>query len=223
MKRLKSPASVSFFTQADTYFKSLRENGKYNSLQADMPRVKRFREFLKGEDIRFQEINPALLHRFQSYLRNRTLKDKTKPTATIQERTVVNHLIVIRTIFNQAIRSGAAEAKHYPFSRDGIKIKFPDTLKIGLTDEEVRKIEELYLEPDSMLNHVRNEWLFSFYFAGVRISDVLRMKWGDFQNERLYYTMGKNAKGGSLKVSAKAQEILKQYYRDNPAHDLVFP
>lgn len=57
----------------------------------------------------------------------------------------------------------------------------------------------------------------------MRISDVLRLKWSDFQNDRLFYTMGKNDKGGSLKVPEKALAILERYKRLHPKHDLVFP
>ena len=64
---------------------------------------------------------------------------------------------------------------------------------------------------ESSLNHVRNLWLLSFYFAGMRISDLLRLKWSDIDNGRLTYTMGKNAKGGSLKIPEKASIILTFY------------
>src|SRR5690606_29581256 len=68
-----------------------------------------------------------------------------------------------------------------------------------------------------------NIYLISYYFAGMRVSDVLRMKWSDFQNGRLYYTMGKNSKTDSLKVPEKALTIIDQYKNDIPQHDLVFP
>lgn len=55
------------------------------------------------------------------------------------------------------------------------------------------------------------------------LTDVLRLKWSDFQDDRMYYSMGKNDKIGSLKVPEKALKILKQYKRDNPIHNLVFP
>jgi integrase len=45
--------------------------------------------------------------------------------------------------------------------------------------EEVKLIEGLDLSDNDYFHHARNIWLFSFYFAGVRISDVLRMKWSD--------------------------------------------
>ncbi|MHA4741962.1 site-specific integrase [Dyadobacter sp. MSC1_007] len=45
----------------------------------------------------------------------------------------------------------------------------------------------------------------------MRISDLLRVRWNDFQNERLHYEMGKNNKGGSLKVPDRSLKILDQY------------
>lgn len=73
-------------------------------------------------------------------------------------------------------------------------------------------------------DHARNLWLISYYFAGMRISDVLRLRWSDFQKMRLHYTMGKNKKAGSLKAPEKALEILAKYeqFKEN-ADDLVFP
>jgi integrase len=58
----------------------------------------------------------------------------------------------------------------------------------------------------------------------MRVSDVLRLKWTDFQNDRLYYAMGKNAKAGSLKVPEKAWAILAQYEAEKRNEgDLIFP
>jgi integrase len=209
---VKSAKEGTFFKQAKLYCDQLETSGKFNRLSADAPRIERFREFLKGHDINFSEINPPLLKQFRVYL---------KGTRTISERTIVNHLVVIRTIFNQAIAAKLVDRKYYPFGKGNVVIKFPDSLKIGLTIEDIRKIEAVEVDP--WANHARNLWLFSFYFAGMRISDVLRLKWSDFNNGRLSYKMGKNEKGGSLKVPERALAILEQYKRDNPKHNLVFP
>jgi integrase len=145
-------------------------------------------------------------------------------TRDIKERTAVNHLVVLRSVFSQAIKAGVADAKYYPFGKGKVTIKFPDSLKVGLTTEEVKKLEELELVHGSPENHARNMWLFSFYFAGMRVSDVLRLRWNDFQNERLHYAMGKNNKAGSLKVPEKVLNILKQYeHLKTSKNDLVFP
>src|ERR1019366_1873062 len=105
--------------------------------------------------------------------------------------------------------------------KDKIKIKFPDSKKVGLNKDDVAKIETVQLSGEA--NHARNLWLLSFYFAGMRVSDVLRLKWSDFQDGRMYYTMGKNEKGGSLKVPEKVLQILKQYEASKAKDsDLVF-
>lgn len=200
-----------FFKQADLYIKQLEKTGKFNRKSADLPRVNRFKEFLKTSDLHFSEITPLLLKQFQTWLRSKR---------KITERTIVNHLVVIRTIYNQAIAAGVADQKHYPFGKGKVSIKFPDSIKLGLTLEEVHLVEAADLSPEQ--DHARNLWLISFYFAGMRVSDVLRLKWSDLQNGRLYYTMGKNQKAGSLKVPDKAQRILDLYTRETP-HDLVFP
>ncbi len=210
---LKSKEAT-FFKQADIYIDMLKKHGKFNRISSDQPRIKHFKEFLDGDDINFKDITVSLLNRFKAYL---------KGSREITDRTVVNHLIVVRTIFNQAIKGNLVDPKYYPFGKGKVPIKFPETLKIGLTPEEVKAIEDLVLPPDSYLNNARNIWLFSFYFAGMRVSDVLRIKWSDLQNDRLYYSMGKNAKAGSLKVPAKALKIISQYNRESSIHDLIFP
>jgi len=213
-KGIVSKKDGTFFKQAALYLSDLKKSGKFNRHSADKPRVERFKEFLDNSDIPFSEITPTLLKRFQAYL---------KGSRNIANRTVINHLVVIRTVFNQAISANIADVKYYPFGKGKIVIKFPDSLKLGMVESEVKAIEDLELEPGSALNHARNVWLFSFYFAGMRVSDVLRLTWSDFQDDRMFYSMGKNEKGGSLKVPDKALKILKQYKRENPVHNLVFP
>ncbi|MEQ8474588.1 MAG: hypothetical protein RIB54_00015 [Fulvivirga sp.] len=80
-----------------------------------------------------------------------------------------------------------------------------------LIKEGVTKIEDLELEPESNIWHARNVWLFSFYFAGIRIRDVIEMKWSDFKDQRLYYVMRKSEKPVSLKIPKKADKILSLY------------
>lgn len=211
---ITSTKHATFFKQASIYLDNLKKHGKFNRYSADNPRVERFREFLGGSDITFSEINSSLLKQFKAYL---------KGSRTITDRTVVNHLVVIRTIFNQAIAANIVDRKYYPFGKGKIVIKFPDSLKMGLVTDEVKALEDLELPLGSAINHARNVWLFSFYFAGMRVSDILRLKWTDFQDDRMFYSMGKNDKAGSLKVPEKALKILYQYKRDTPTHNLVFP
>jgi site-specific recombinase XerD len=217
-RNIKSKGNALFIQQGELYLATLKASGKFNRYTADKPRIGRFKDFLNlndlGNDIAFSEITPNLINRFRGYLKSKN----------ISERTIVNYLIVIRTLFNQAIAENVVDRKYYPFGRGKIVIKTPETIKIGLTREEVKSIEDADLPENSPENHARNLWLFSFYFAGMRVSDVFRIKWSDIQDERLHYKMGKNDKGGSLKIPDRAVQIIQQYESDKRSEDdFIFP
>lgn len=160
------------------------------------------KHFQKKKDLKFQDINQAFLERYKTFC-SAFLNQKT--------RTISNQLIFIRTLFNVAIKDGVVSAKFYPFAGEKEKIRLGTSNKIGLTIEEVEKIESLKLEPYSSIWHTHNVWLISFYFAGIRISDVVKLKWSDFKDDRLYYVMNKNEKPLSLKVPEKGKAILDAY------------
>jgi len=211
-QKIKPSVGQTFFPQADAFIAHLKASGKYNQYTSDKSRVARFKEYI-GNDIAFQEISVSMLERFKSYL---------IATKKLSERTAVNHLVTIRSVFSEAIKNQIIDGQYYPFGKGKVKLKFPDSNKIGLTLEEIKQIEDAKLT-DAWHNHVRNLWLISFYFAGMRVSDVLRLRWSDFKDNRLYYTMGKNNKAGSFKIHEKAKEILDHYeqFKQN-ADDLVF-
>ena len=118
--KIKPSAGNTFFAQADLYLNNLKASGKYNRYTADKPSITHFKEFLENSDIAFPDVTVALLNRFHVYLRR---------TRTISERTVVNHLVIIRSVFSQAIKENAVDRKYYPFGPGKIRIKFPDSLK----------------------------------------------------------------------------------------------
>lgn len=213
-RQIKPKAGNSFFAQSSLYIENMRKEGKYNRVLTEEARLKHFRSFLNDGDITFLEIDVPLLNRFRAYL---------KSERKVSERTIINHLILIRTVYNQAIAGNIVDRKHYPFGKGKIVIKFPDSVKIGLTPKEVKALENLDLSDNEYYNHARNLWLIAFYFAGMRVSDILRLKWSDFQDDRLHYTMGKNKKAGSLKTPDKVLSIISQYRKQPQKHDLVFP
>lgn len=232
-RKLKPKAEATFLGQAKLYLQRLKEVGNYNSYSAEKSRIKIFMQFVNGmditkgkptgkkdeeilglTDIAFHEITVGLLEKFEV-----ALISKRKAGA----RTVMNYFMVIRSIFSQALKEGVIDGKHYPFGSGKISIKFPESTKIGKTKSDVEKLETVEL-PDPSHDHARNLWLVSFYFAGMRVSDVLRLRWSDFVDMRLHYTMGKNNKPGSVAVLYKAFTIIGKYeHLKRTSDDLVFP
>ena len=202
-----------FFGQAQSYLDTMRAGGKYNQYTADKPRIGHFRAFLKDQDIVFSDITVGLLERFKAYC---------KGHLALSERSAVNHIAMVRCVFAEARRNEIIDASVNPFGKGKMQIKFPDTKKQGINRDEIKSLEDVQL-PKETYDHARNLWLFSYYCAGMRISDVLRLTWDDIKDGRLHYAMGKNDKADSIKLPEKAATIVAKYapYKDNT--NLVFP
>lgn len=177
--------------------------------------LEELKTFSKNDRLPFQEINTSFISQYKTFCSSYLGQ---KP------RTITNQLIFIRTVFNLAIKESIILSKHYPFAGEKEKIRIKSGNKIGLTKEEIEKIELLEFMPHSSIWHTKNIWLFAYYFAGVRISDVLKLQWSNFVDGRLYYQMNKNEKPVSLKIPEKANIILQAYKEDKQSqHDFVFP
>jgi integrase len=217
---------TTFLEVANQYLEEQRDAGNVDVYKSDLSRLKRFCEFSGGGNISFDEISSEFLRRFVIFLKKekkRNGNSKTPPKP-LSERTIMNHLVIIRTLWNRAIAAKIADPSEYPFGAGNkMSIKFPESTKIGLSFEELNQLEQVDLSQTPSLNHARNVCLVGFYFAGMRITDILLMKWSDFQNGRFYYRMSKNGEPGSLKIPAKAAAIICQYKNDEPANDLIFP
>jgi integrase len=213
-KKIQNKNVQDFFVVAHSHLNKLLNKKKFNQHSAENGRIEVFKTFLKKESLNFKDLDVSLLNKLENYL---LYERKTSP------RTVVNYFILIRTIFNLGITQYDVDRKLYPFGKGKIQIKIPESEKIGLTKEEILLLEEATdLTPAQ--EHAVKVWLFSFYFAGVRVADVLKTRWSDFKDGRLYYRMGKNQKLVSLKIPDKAQKILDHYKtKKSKKNDLIFP
>jgi len=214
-RNIYKPASgLTFFDYTKEHLDALKADKKMNRFTTDSALTTYIRNFHKSNELRFQEINLRFLKRFKTYLMgNRNLT----------ETSALNVMVLIRLIYNRAITDKVISKDLYPFSKTGFKIKFPETHKVGLNKEEIL-IFETVQDITEVERHALNVWLYSFYFAGMRVSDVLFTKWSMIYDDRLHYRMGKNGKIVSLKIPAKALVILKSYKKlKNKEDDFVFP
>lgn len=213
-ENVKGGNKLDFFGVAELHLENLRNAEKYRQYETQKGRVEKFRKFTGQNTLHFKDVTVFLLMNFESYILN---QEKRKP------RTAVNYMILIRKIFNLAISEGIAEENSYPFGKGKVQIRIPESEKIGLSIEEVKKLENAQGLTEAQ-QHAVNVWLTSFYFAGIRVSDVLQLRWSDFNDGRLQYRMNKNQKLVSLKVPGKAQLIINKYQDlASNSNDLVFP
>lgn len=171
----------------------IRTSKNYSTISYNLKR------FTKKETLFFHEIDISFLNSFQNFL----LEEKLSQTS------IHGYLSKIRALFNRAHREDAVDPMISPFSN--YKIKQGRPVKDRLNEDEIAKIEELQLTPFSLIDNVRNAFLFSYYNAGIRISDILFMTWDNIRDDRLIYKMYKTNRVHSLKLKAKPLSILEKY------------
>jgi site-specific recombinase XerD len=199
----------SLFEYARGKVDALKANGQIGSYKKYNAVLSSIEEFVGSEKIMFEEIDSHFLDNYSAHL----------VKAGKQQTTIQGYFSKIRTIFNNAVQDRLIDLSISPFI--GYKLKHGSPSKDRLTMEEIIKIEELDLAENSLLWHVRNIFLFAFYNAGIRISDILLMTWDNIQEGRLIYNMFKTKKLHSLILKDKPLAILEKYKGRDDSY--IFP
>jgi integrase/recombinase XerD len=179
----------------------------------------------EGKDLLFTGLDTKFLSKYEAHM-----KQKGNNLNTI-----ATNLKMIRIIYNMALGKGNKKNNidlknlnltslniRSPFAEYAIK-EVPAN-KQKLTEKEVLTLINLELEAHSDLWNVRNYFLFAMYSAGIRIRDLMQLKWNNIQGEFLSYGMSKNNKGQLIKLLPEALKILNEYKPKKPKQtDYIFP
>jgi len=173
--------------------------------------------YTNGKDIQFRDLTYRFVSEFVTFLSNvESRRGKKLSSSTIRDL-----YSQLKTLYKKAAQEDYITVQTNVFER--IKIKRSQEKRIPLTTAEIDKIKAIELERGSGLWHTRNYFLFSMYMAGMRIGDVITLRWDNVQDDRLSYTMRKTKTFSSLLIHEKAQEILNLYKRENnEASDYIF-
>jgi len=164
-QRLINPEVESFMDYTKALINDLESTGKIGNYKKYKTVSTKLEEFLDGHDLTFQEIDLNFLTKFKTYLEN-----KGNGLNTIH-----GNFRTIRAIYYRGLKEGLIKQSENPFF--SFKLKLGKPQKDRLTLEEIQTIEELDLPENTLIWHVKNAFLFSFYNAGIRVSDILQLKW----------------------------------------------
>lgn len=177
----------------------------------------------KKTDLLFVEVTTALLSKFEAYLH--TLKNERNPEAKLHPNTIAINLNIFKTIINRAVEiDKLLKPEQNPFL--GYKYtREVSTTKEKLNESEIETIENLELKEGSLIWHCRNYFLFSFYLAGIRVGDLIQLRWCNITADgRLEYRMAKTKKDRSIFLHDKARDILQHYFVEGcKTTDYIFP
>ncbi len=203
---------INFIEYAEKVATRFKDSEQVSSYKKYHTLINKIQNYVGNKNFKFNDISVTFLINFEIHL-----KKLGNGIITIEKE-----FKIIRAILYRAIREGLFEQERNPFFQ--FKLKSEKTSRMKLNEDEIIKIENLQLTTNTSLWHTRNYWLFSFYTAGVRFSDICMLTWENIKNDRLVYKMNKTSREKSIKLFPKTKTILSYYDReDKKNEDFIFP
>jgi integrase/recombinase XerD len=160
----------------------------------------KYTEKEKLGNLEFKQIDVFILKGFENYLFKKGLKSYT----------VNGNLKCIRSCFNKAIKEQLIDINDYVFKAYTMP-KVNVVKKERLTVDELKLFSKKEYENGSLIKTAQQIFLLSFNLAGVRIEDVLTLRWSDIKDNRIEYTMSKTGAINSHKITENIELILNYF------------
>lgn len=200
-----------FFAFADTVLQQYRDEeriGTYDKNCSVIAKLKQYRNALT-----FHDITPEFLVKYEQHLREH------HGNCT---NTVSKDMKFLRKVFNDAIRADVIGLEANPFGR--YQIKQERTHRDYLTEEELFRVQDCDIAADTKLALHRDMFVFASYTGGLRISDMLQLRWANFDGSHLHIVITKTGAQVSIKVPNKGLELMCRYKRAEKCNaDFIFP
>jgi len=206
---------INFFEFGDKVCKvyyEARQIGTYHRSKSILNKVE---AFLGNRTLNLQDIDVQFLMKYEKHCRT-TLENKTN--------TVHKDFKFVRKMFNDAYRQDLIEHNQNPFLK--YQLKQEKTDKTFLTEDELSKIEKLSLNEGTRMALHRDMFVFASYAGGLRVSDVLQLKWKNFDGTHLLLTIKKTSEQLQIKLPTKAMAIInknKELNTDPDPNSYIFP
>ena len=160
-------------------------------------KLSKFASFLS-----FADISPLWAKDYEKWLISRGNKPNT----------IASNFKCLNAILNKAVKMGLIEKN--PLK--GYEIKTVNSKKEVLSIEDIGLLENYEIAPHFKgMELARDIFLFSFYMAGMRFSDVCKLKWENVTDTEVVYTMGKSEKRAGatryIPIPPKVKQILERY------------
>jgi integrase/recombinase XerD len=204
---------VDFFEFSKRYINALLEGNQIATYKRANAVITKLKTFNNDKPLYLDTINHIYLEDFERYCASK-LNNRTN--------TIHGNLRIIRKVINDAIRDDKMSRDDNPFLK--MTLKTENTRRNFLLEEELNTIEGLDLSRTPGYRLTRDLFVFACYAGGIRISDLLVLKWKNVVDGRLLIRMKKTGGIQMVKLPNKALDILEIFKTEgsNP-EDYVFP
>lgn len=203
-----------FFEFAYKRLENVRISRKFNTYQNYLNALKKFERFEKNKNLYFDEITLSYLKDYEQYLLSE-LKNSAN--------SIKYAFSILGYFFNLAMEEELIPLMLNPFQR--YKIKQNQIKKDYLNEEQFAKLLG-YKPKHPTAQAVYDMFLFSAYAGGLRFSDVISLKWENYnpQERRILIVVEKTNRSHQFRLPEQAILILENYkHAESLPTDYIFP
>ncbi|MFI5135325.1 MAG: tyrosine-type recombinase/integrase [Chitinophagales bacterium] len=204
---------TNFFSFANAVVENYLRTNRIGSYDRSKSIIAKLKDFHYGKQLMFQDITPEFLRKYELHLRE---------VCGNSTNTVYKNMKFIRQLFKSAYREDIIEHNQDPFLK--YQLKTEKTQRNYLTEDELQDIKNLKLTQGTRIELHRDMFVFASYAGGLRVSDVLQLKWKNFDGSHIHFSIKKTGQQLSIKLPEAAIEIIKHYKPGNPLpNQFIFP
>jgi len=202
-----TPISLDFFEYAQNDLEKIEERGGAHATYKKYKTViSKLKEFYKKDTLPAKSITVDFVKQFERFLLD--VKKNNKGT------TIVN-LKALARLLNDIYKSSKynLDPRKNPFlDKKNIKLKRDPAIRVYLEADEVKRIEKLRFRTKQRTYDAKDIFLVECY-TGLRISDILNLRWKNYNGSELSIHIRKTDKDHVIKVNKVVKEIIDKRCR----------
>lgn len=181
------------FALGEKRLTQLKAEGRYSCYRNTKATLRKLSCFMQGKKLPLDDVTPDLIAMFESYL---ALKEGNS------RNTIAENIKIISQLLTQhGVRDNPC-AVH--------KVSREQTMRHYLMEEEIERLMALSLSPGSEAA-VARDIFFVECRTGLRISDLLQLRWCDYDGKTIRIRMQKTQRLLSIPVGKRVREVLERY------------
>lgn len=196
--KINDRTSFDLFEYADKYIEQLYKDGKHATYKKNKSVIKKLRFYVGKDSLPIKSITLDFIKQYESFLLNNIGYNRN--TITVNMKTLAK-------LVGDIYRNYDLDETNNPFRK--IKFKREQTDRVYLEIEDIKKILNLRFKRHSPLCDAREVFLFEC-FTGIRISDILTLKWKNVTDKEITIFMRKTDKSLSIPQQDVVKSILNK-------------
>lgn len=202
VKKNEKGSFLSFFETQVEFLLQRKRMGTYKSYKSSLLHLKSFTTQKGKSDLLFSDLEPKLIIDLETYLLGKDIKNNS----------CKKYISTIKKVFNEGVKMKVFLPVSDPF------IMFENrrlpVQKTRLERRHINKIIQKQIPENTILHHIKNYFLFQTFGQGLRVSDLLTLRWSNVQEGNIVFIQRKTNKKHFVLLNDMVVLILREYTPD---------